>query len=1209
MAKKYLSLLLICCLLLGIMPVAVYASDGYEASFSDVKKDDWFYDAVAYAQSKGLMDGIGNRKFDPEGTATRAMVVTILHRLHGSPDPGDTTSFSDVVPGSWYEKAVKWAATQNIVNGYDGVRFGTNDPITREQLVTILYRYADYSNFDTSARADLSAYHDYSSISAYAKQSIEWASAMELIQGVSETELSPQGTATRAQIATILTRFSIIFTYDHSNDTDSDGDGLYDDLELLYGTNRHKKDTDGDKLNDFDELKIGTNPTLTDTDRNGISDYDEDADQDGISNGEELKRGTSPTSADSDADGLGDLEEVQNIKTDPTNRDTDKDGASDGWEVENGFDPLTYDSTFQVQVTPAETTEADPVTAGVETELSGSAASELEVKPVGVAENCLLSPTVAGYLGTAYEFHSEEAIDHATITFYYDKSLGKIGETFQPRIYYFNDEEGTFEELPNQIVEEGKVQATVEHFSTYVLLNKVAFDAVWETEIKPPLTDGETDEPASLAIVFVIDYSLSMENNDPNYLCKQVSKDFIAKLRDGKDSAGVVQFIRVASVLSNLTTDKEALISAIDSISYDDGYGSNSGTNGSAGLMEALNMLSGSDSKYKYIVFITDGEDNKSSYSYDTIVDTAVTDHVVIYTVGMGSSSEETLRFIANGTEGKYYKATANIATEDVLDLDKVFKEIESETIDLTTDTNKDGIPDYYNDMIFRGELVLSNGSREFMGRDFNYDRAGNLSSDFDGDGLSNGLELRVVHDGDKVYLKMYSDPMMEHSDADGVSDSAEHKRGSDPLRPDYDGNSVGSLTRTDFYYYTQIVDLYDTDAIFRSEQKLFGIGLTEGFEKIARDQLINYFYNYSSDEYLTNHEAEAAAFTTKETSCEIISGLLDTLDTILPSSDDYEDFLNSEALSEVRGIADIIADYKEIGSDMYYYANYDPDWYEQGVIEAMQDLLDAEYPKAISKVMELSSGEEILANAYLRIKDFHSKYKSVMDHRVISGVTVSDTITLASLGTDIAQEIITFSKINAATELFERNLDILMRVRDHSNYREVANAAQSVINALGQGASSYYEELARAIKKVSVKALASELAKTVLKENPVYKGTQIAMGILKVIGTDKTVKSVYAILCYSEMINAVDSLCSNILTESNTKHYFYGTTSENANNAIRFLTNAAQLRILAEQVYKDLGNTDAEHDQYAMDNISSLIKDAQTIKLPISGTLVSRYS
>ena len=175
--------------------------------FHDVTEGDWFYDAVRYAYETGLMDGVGDNLFAPNSQTTRAQLVTILYRLAGEPEPGGDSGFSDVAAGTWYTDAVVWAAENGIVNGTTDATFAPGEDITREQLVTVLYRYAESKGYDVSASADLSGYPDADQIQSYAAESVAWAVAEGLIQGFEDNTLRPAGNATRAQIATILMRF------------------------------------------------------------------------------------------------------------------------------------------------------------------------------------------------------------------------------------------------------------------------------------------------------------------------------------------------------------------------------------------------------------------------------------------------------------------------------------------------------------------------------------------------------------------------------------------------------------------------------------------------------------------------------------------------------------------------------------------------------------------------------------------------------------------------------------------------------------------------------------------------------------------------------------------------------------------------------------------------------------------------------------------
>lgn len=182
--------------------------EGEEAlPFTDVASGDWYAQAVAYVYRQGLMSGTAQDRFSPDLTTSRAMIVTILHRLAGSPAVTGGAAFTDVASGDWYAGGVAWASANGIVTGYGDGRFGPNDPITREQLAAILHRYAGFAGQSTAGRADLSGYTDAGQVSAYAADAMGWAVDRGLITGVSAHTLVPGGSATRAQAATILMRF------------------------------------------------------------------------------------------------------------------------------------------------------------------------------------------------------------------------------------------------------------------------------------------------------------------------------------------------------------------------------------------------------------------------------------------------------------------------------------------------------------------------------------------------------------------------------------------------------------------------------------------------------------------------------------------------------------------------------------------------------------------------------------------------------------------------------------------------------------------------------------------------------------------------------------------------------------------------------------------------------------------------------------------
>ena len=177
--------------------------------FTDVSRGQWFYDAVSFVYWRDLMDGVTSTQFAPDATTTRAMVVQILYRMAGSPTVRGSSPFYDVSNGAWYADAVIWAEANDIVNGMTTTTFAPNTAVTREQLATMLYRYAQYRHYNTSAGANTNilSYYDANRISEYAFSALQWACGEGIMDGTGTGYLSPQGQATRAQLAAMLMRF------------------------------------------------------------------------------------------------------------------------------------------------------------------------------------------------------------------------------------------------------------------------------------------------------------------------------------------------------------------------------------------------------------------------------------------------------------------------------------------------------------------------------------------------------------------------------------------------------------------------------------------------------------------------------------------------------------------------------------------------------------------------------------------------------------------------------------------------------------------------------------------------------------------------------------------------------------------------------------------------------------------------------------------
>ena len=194
------------------LPIYVVKDPDYgkpEIPFHDVYMTDWFYESVKYVYDNGLMTGLNETTFGPYENLARAQFAVILHRMNGSPDMEYTNKFPDVADNQWYTDAILWASDIGVVTGYEDTgKFGPGDNINREQMAVMMYRYANYLGYDTSARANISKYTDAGNVNEFAKEAMFWAVGEGIITGkYNETQLDPQGNASRAECATIIMRF------------------------------------------------------------------------------------------------------------------------------------------------------------------------------------------------------------------------------------------------------------------------------------------------------------------------------------------------------------------------------------------------------------------------------------------------------------------------------------------------------------------------------------------------------------------------------------------------------------------------------------------------------------------------------------------------------------------------------------------------------------------------------------------------------------------------------------------------------------------------------------------------------------------------------------------------------------------------------------------------------------------------------------------
>lgn len=185
---------------------AVFTGKYTSVPFNDVSYGDWYYDAVQFVYSRGIMDGVDYYKFAPNGTITRGMIVTMLWRMAGEPFEMPVTSFTDVEIGRYYTTAVAWACRNGIADGMGESTFGPNDAITREELVTLLYRYAQYFGHSCIGTS-IEGFADAGSVSSYAYNAMCWAYKAGVVTGTTGSRLNPQGTASRAEAAQMIMSF------------------------------------------------------------------------------------------------------------------------------------------------------------------------------------------------------------------------------------------------------------------------------------------------------------------------------------------------------------------------------------------------------------------------------------------------------------------------------------------------------------------------------------------------------------------------------------------------------------------------------------------------------------------------------------------------------------------------------------------------------------------------------------------------------------------------------------------------------------------------------------------------------------------------------------------------------------------------------------------------------------------------------------------
>ena len=370
---------------------------------------------------------------------------------------------------------------------------------------------------------------------------------------------------------------------------------------------------------------------------------------------------------------------------------------------------------------------------------------------------------------------------------------------FVPAIYYYNEEDQFLEEQINSVFVDNTISLKLDHFSRYALLGKREQDEVWEYILEyQPITQNRN----SLDVVFVIDSSGSMSWNDKTEIRKEVTNNFIDKLTSN-DRAAVVSFASYAYELTGFTGNKETLKNAVNSL------GCSGGTDIGAGISMALDLFKKqplNDNKLKSIVLLTDGD---GAYSYDYNKE-AKDNNIIIYTVGLGSGVRTSvLTDIADKTGGKYFYAN------NASNLYNIFDSIYEKT-DLEKDYDEDGLSDYHEKAMTRGELRLGTGVPL---KDIDYQKP-----DSDYDGLKDGEEIIIAQrkllstmPKEVVYVKMYSNPTIPDTDGDGINDK-------DDLHPLVKDDSTASTNK--YKYIARVTQSGDNNHVRK--------GAGTGFDDIS---------------------------------------------------------------------------------------------------------------------------------------------------------------------------------------------------------------------------------------------------------------------------------------------------------------------------------------------------------------------------------------
>lgn len=824
--------------------------------------------------------------------------------------------------------------------------------------------------------------------------------------------------------------------------------------------------------------------------------------------------------------------------------DSDQDGASDEWEYLHGFDPDTYHQSFYV--TEYKETIGESVGVQVELELTGQQAESLEISTAGMMDSPYLSPAIAGYMASAYDFSVDGEFGEAKITFTYDSNVyGRPSEIFQPRIYYVNEYTGALEELPNQEVSRGRVSVTVNHFSKYILLNKVEFDKVWEQDIKFPSVKG-----IGVDIVFALDNSASMTTNDSANLRYEVVNQFLGKLGQ-YDNAALLSFERQGHVLSQLTTDHGNFSSLMNGIVVDSGQDMHtSGTSSIAALRSAAAVFKGNE-KYKIIVLISDGRDSGIYDEKKTteVIEEMVKAGIVVYTVGVGDVDTTRLQQYADGTGGKYFYACT---PEDLAAASKGFGEsTEGKQEDLTLDSNKDGISDYYTQLILEGKLVFKNGSRELMNSKFPE------SADYDNDGLLNGEEIEIVVEkyvdydapgyvSEKIYMVKKSDMLYADSDEDDYLDGYEVENNMDPLQPSIDARYVSEIFSDDNYFYEYKYDEWISSSFYQGT--IATIALYTGQldrQDLYQNVLLSYFQDwaqYTDFVYQSNPDRKDLHWFLKEASAAARSGVRQE---VFKTYDEY-------GLADMSdGVAQIVNEKQLNGFD--------------------------------TQIRFINAGAE--DHYILHIK----KHKDITWTKDFGDAMSIYSNAMTAL--DVMDRMLLIQEIARYYEVFQANIEFLDHIKEVSSEMEVRDAVDSVKSILNKDGKAQMEAVIREVVAIAV----DEGIGQIYSKNPY---TQIAKVLVDVFvvsasGVSKDITQLHEMILYHDMCDGAIFLFFDHMGRDGGG---YDTLSGgNLISAKEAYDQVCRLRILAENKYYEYVKDDGwikGDDPWEKDRLAEIIKN-----------------